>query len=136
MKKLQLVVGEDTSSTNNTNTEFELPEDISEEDENLLHSVLCALYAIKICCAYKIEVLAPQYFIIRGQISDDAFEVDMDDFHLIKSASPLRIERILVGKSAGQNEIIIKVLNSKQRVMLMDSSMLYVTTRKRKHCKI
>lgn len=119
--------------------EFELPDDISEDDEALLQGILCALYSIDICKGYKVDTatIPPHtFFLIRGQLSDETFEIEMDDLHLIKSANPLRIERIVVTRVEGRNELVIKVLNSKQRIMLTDSSMLYVTTRKRKHAKI
>ena len=89
---------------------FELPEDISEDDETLLHSILSAVSSLDLCIAYKIVVppLQPNIFLIKGQLPTDGFEVDMDQMHFIMSASPLRIEKIAV---AGPREAyLIKFL--------------------------
>ena len=139
MKTQSVKVEGDSSQQTKLQPDFELPEDISEDDEALLHSILCALYSLDICKGYKVDTsTAPPhtFFLIRGQLCNESFEVEMDDLHLIKSANPLRIEHIVVARAGGQNELVIKVLNSKQRIMLTDSSMLYVTTRKRKHARI
>jgi hypothetical protein len=113
---------------------FELPEDISEDDETLLHSILSAMSSLDLCIAYKIVVppLQPNIFLIKGQLPMDGFEVDMDQMHFIMSASPLRIEKIAVVKNADHPELIIRLVNSKQRVMLKETSTFYVSTRKRK----
>ena len=115
--------------------DFELPQDISEDNECLLSGILSALCSLDLCVAYKVVIppLQPTHFLIKGQLSNEEFEVDMDQMHFIQSASPLRIEGILVAKTADQHELIIRVLNSKQRVMLKDSSTFYyVSNRKRK----
>ena len=116
--------------------DFDLPQDISEDDECLLNGILSALCSLDLCAAYKVVILPPQqptHFLIKGQLSNEGFEVDMDQMHFIQSASPLRIEGILVAKTADQHELIIRVLNSKQRVMLKDSSTFYyVSNQKRK----
>ena len=117
--------------------EFELPENLSEDDEALLHGILCALCSTDLCTGYRVDTASAQNcFMIRGQLSAGNFELDLDDLHFIRSASPLRVERVLVARCGEQIELLIKVLNSKQRVMLTDASVFYVTTRKRKQAKI
>ncbi len=115
---------------------FELPEGISEDDECLLNGILSALCTLNLCAGYKVMIppSQPHLFVIKGQLPNETFEVEMDQMHLIMAASPLRIESILVAKTGEQQyELIIRALNSKQRVMLKESSTFYyVSGRKRK----
>jgi hypothetical protein len=116
--------------------EFELPEDVSEDDEVLLTSVLTALCALDVCTAYRVKHMKPHSFLIMGTLPDESFEVDLEDLQFLHKASPLRIERVVVARVGGANELVVKVLNSKQRIMLTDTSMFYVSTRKRKAGRI
>lgn len=118
--------------------EFELPEDISEDDEVLLTSILSVLCAVDTCTAYVVEhYVRGVSYLIRGTLQDENFEITIDDLHFIKTASPLRIEDVSVSRCAGCNQLLVKVLNSKQRVMIKeDSTFLLVCQRKRKACKL
>ena len=115
---------------------FELPDDISEDDENLLTSILSAMYAGDLCSSYKITV-TPTGFIIRGSLSstDDNFEIDLEDLQFITCVNPVRIERVALCNSSGKIELLIKVLNMKQRVMIT-SSCTFIANKKRKYTHI
>ena len=95
---------------------FELPADTSEDDRVLLHNLLTVLEASSPCRSYRVDVTATG-FRVRGALAVEAFEVDSDDLHVIASVSPLRVERVAVSRAAGQNELVVTVLNAKQRVM-------------------
>ena len=117
--------------------EFELPEDLSEDDEILLTSILTALCSLNLCSGYNVRVMPPNAFIIRGTLHGESFEVDMEDLQFIHTASPLRIQRILFARcNGGSSELVVKVLNSKQRIMLTDSTTFYVSNRRRKAGKV
>jgi hypothetical protein len=118
--------------------EFELPEDISEDDEMLLTSILSVLCSLDVCTAYSIQpCMQNTCFMIRGTLENETFEVGSDELHLIQMANPLRIERVAIGRCEGCNQLLVKVLNSKQRVMaLSDDSVFFVCSRKRKLAKI
>ena len=119
-----------------TKETFELPDDISEDDENLLTSILSAMYAGEICSSYKINVTATG-FIIRGSLSsiEDNFEIDSEDLQFITCVNPIRIERVAICNSSGKIELLIKVLNMKQRVMIT-SSCTFIANKKRKYTHI
>ena len=120
--------------------DFELPQDIGEEDEHLLTGILSVLCSTELCHGYKVQIMPPPHqnaFLIRGALHEDVFEVSLDDMHFIQNADPLRIEKIVVSRcGGGNNELVLKVLNSKQRVILTESSTFYVCRRKRKFSKI
>ena len=96
---------------------FELPPDTPEEDQVLLHNVLTAMQALQACRSYKVHVTQVG-FLVRGALHADSFELDAADMHLIASVCPLRVERVAVARVQGRNEIVVKVLNARQRVML------------------
>jgi len=121
---------------------FELPNEISEDDQILLSSILSVLCSLEICTAYKVQPIVSKAqgptafgsYLIRGSLDEDVFEVSMEEMHHIFSANRLRIEHIAVARCEGKNELLIKVLNSKQRVMLtnLHSSTFIVCNKKRK----
>ena len=114
---------------------FDLPEDISEEDELLLTGVLSAMYASEVCSSYKIHTI-PVGFLIRGTLlNEETFEIDLDDLQFITCVNPVRIERIAVCNSGGKIELVIKVLNSKQRVVIA-TSCTFTASKKRKYAQI
>lgn len=123
-------------STGTAENAFELPDDVSEDDELLLTNVLSAMYAGEICSSYKIHVI-PTGFLIRGSLlNQDNFEVELDDLHFITCVNPIRIERVALCKCGGGNtELVIKLLNSKQRVMIT-TSCTFTATKKRKYSQI
>ena len=126
-------VKEVSLSGSNSNIMFELPEDISEDDEVLLTNVLTAMYAGDICSSYKIHTI-PNGYLIRGSIlCEDNFEIELDDLQLITSVNPIRIERVAICKCGGGNtELVVKLLNCKQRVMIATST-TFTATKKRKY---
>jgi hypothetical protein len=116
--------------------DFELPEDISEDDEILLTGILAALCSLELCSGYQVQVAPPTAFVIRGTLHGEAFEVDMEDLQFIHTASPLRIQRIAVARCGAANELVVRVLNSKQRIMLTDATTFYVSSRRRRASRI
>jgi hypothetical protein len=114
---------------------FELPDDISEDDENLLTNILSAVYAGGICSSYKVHVITPG-FLIRGTLTnEEVFEIDLEDLKFIACANHIRIERIAICRCGGKTELVIKVLNSKQRVMVT-TECTFMAVKKRKYSQI
>jgi hypothetical protein len=122
-----------STNTNKANITFELPDDISDDDEVLLTNVLTAMYAGDFCSSYKIHT-TPNGYLIRGSISnDDSFEIELDDLQFITHVNPIRIERVAICKRGGGNaELVVKILNCKQRVMIATST-TFTATKKRKY---
>ncbi len=115
---------------------FDLPDDISEDDENLLSGILTAMYAGEVCSSYKILV-TPTGFIIRGSLTtDDNFEIDLDDLQFIVCVNPIRIERIAICNSGGKTELVIKILNMKQRIMVSTTVCNFIANKRRKYTQI
>ena len=121
-----------TSKKNSTDS-FDLPCDISEDDSNLLTSVLSAVHATEISSFYKV-IVTPTGYLIRGTLADD-FEIDSEDLAFFISVNPTRVERVAVCNSNGKNELVIKVLNMKQRVMVT-TSCSFIANKKRKYTSI
>jgi hypothetical protein len=114
---------------------FELPPDISEDDENLLTTALSALYAGEMCSSYKVLQTATG-FLIRGSLAnEDTFEIAHEDLQFITLANPIRIERVALCRSGGKTELVIKVLNSSQRVMVT-TACSFTATKKRKYSAV
>jgi hypothetical protein len=112
---------------------FDLPCDISEDDSNLLTSILSAVHATEISSFYKV-IVNPTGYLIRGTLADD-FEIDSEDLAFFISVNPTRVERVAVCNSNGKNELVIKVLNMKQRVMVT-TSCSFIANKKRKYTSI
>ncbi len=112
---------------------FELPDDISEDDENLLNTILSAISASEICSSYKIHVI-PTGFMIRGSLGVD-FEIDLEDLQFITTVNPIRIERVALCNSGVKTELVIKVLNMNQRIMIT-TSCTFIANKKRKYAHI
>ena len=124
------------TSTTNSKDIFELPNDISEDDEFLLTEILTAIYASELCSSYKVIELPPTGYLIKGTLlNEDNFEIDFEDLKFITCVNPIRIERIALCRSGGKHELVFKVLNTKQRVMVTTSS-TFMATKKRKYTQI
>lgn len=124
-----------TTTTTSVAAVFELPPDISEDDENLLTTVLSALYAGEMCSSYKVLQTATG-FLIRGSLAnEDTFEIAHEDLQFITLANPIRIERVALCRSGGKTELVIKVLNSSQRVMVT-TACSFTATKKRKYSDV
>ena len=109
---------------------YELPPDTSEDDSALLHNVLTAMRGTERCEKYKVEVIQCG-FLVRGTLPSEVFELDADDLSFISAVSPLRVEKVTVARAGNRNEVVVKVLNSKQRVMI-DTSATFIACKKRK----
>ena len=140
---MQPALAVQVSNNNNSNNkrkckgEFELPEDITEDDEVLLTSILSVLCSLDVCSGYNVETCKQATgFIIRGTMQEENFEIGLEDLHFIYTANPLRIEHVAVSRCGGNNELLVKVLNSKQRVMMTEDSVFFVCNRKRKMAKV
>lgn len=118
-------------------SEFELPEGVNEDDELLLTNVLSALCALDVCETYNIQSIQQNTaFMIRGKLPEENFEIGLDDLRLIHMANTLRVEYVGVSRCGGNNELLVKVLNTKQRVMITEDTTFFVCNRKRKISKI
>ena len=113
-----------------TKAEYELPDGISEDDAMLLHNILTAMRAGSVCLSYRVDVI-PTGFLIRGALQSDNFEIESDDIFLIGGVSPLRIERIAVARAGGLNELVVKVLDAKQKVTIIGSATFTVSKRRK-----
>jgi hypothetical protein len=112
---------------------YELPEHIrGEDDRALLHNVLAAMSGAASCKSYKIDVVTTG-FVLRGRLDTEVFELDSQDLFLILSISPLKIDRVSVARVAGHTELVVRVLNSRQRIMA--ERVLTVTATKRHRSK-
>jgi len=117
--------------------EFEMPEDVSEDDELLLTSVLSVLCSLDICCAYSVQHTQQNTaFMIKGVLQEDSFEIGLDDLRFIHMVNPLRIEYVGVSRCGGTNELLVRVLNTKQRIMITEDTAFFICSRRRKMAKI
>ena len=132
-----LRLGDMASNKNKTDSvdTFDLPDDISEDDANLLNTILSAIHATEICSSYKIKVIQNGYMIRGSLASEDDFEIELDDLNFISCANHIRIERIALCKCSGKTEMVIKMLNMKQRVMV-STSCSFIANKKRKYTSI
>jgi hypothetical protein len=117
----------------------QIPSTIPEEDTTLLENVLTALRSLSTgntptCSKYKIDV-APTCYVVRAILPSSAehFEIHLDDLLFIQSVGPARIEHVAITKRPPSNtlELIVRVLDCKQRIMVA-SSVSFHATRKRK----
>jgi hypothetical protein len=116
---------------------FELP-NIEEDDIILVENILKAMQSLgpegsPICVRYKVKVITTGYILRAFLPSSDVYEIDLDDLLFIKSISPSRIDSVCIARVAAQcsSELIVKVLDHKQRIMVTRSTS-FSATRKRK----
>ena len=125
------------SASSHQEESFELP-DIEEDDIILVKNVLKAMQSLgpedsPICVKYKVKVIATGYILRAFLPAVDVYEIDLDDLLFIKSISPSRIDSVCIARPATQSssELIVKVLDHKQRIMVTRSTS-FSATRKRK----
>ena len=126
-----------TTTTGTQRKEFELPV-IPEEDVVLVQNILEAMQSLgsedmPICEKYNVKTIDNGYFLRAVFPAEDVFELEFDDLLFIKSVSPSRIESICIARTHSQGlvELVVKVLDHKQRIMITKSTS-FSATRKRK----
>ena len=126
------------SRTTNQESTFELP-NIEEDDIILVENVLKALQSLgpkdsPICVKYKVNAIDDAGYILISAFlpATDVFEIDLDDLLFIKSISTSRVDSVCIARVATQGscEVIVKVLDSKQRIMVTRTTS-FSATRKR-----
>jgi hypothetical protein len=133
----------DASANNNTKqaqdlrSKFDLP-NIAEDDIVLVENILNAVHSLgtedsPLCVKYKVKVITSGYILSAFLPPIDVFEVDLDDLLFVKSISPSRIDSVCIARTAaqGSTELIVKILDHKQRIMITRST-TFSATRKRK----
>ena len=112
---------------------FDLPATVLEEDVPVLQNLLTALHGMDpLVERYKVELVATGY-LVRAALSP-AFELGLDDLLYLQSISPARIERVALARAAGGQplELLVRVLDAKQRVMITSTVAFFNATRKRR----
>jgi hypothetical protein len=118
--------------------DFELPSNTPDEDIIVLNNLLTALMNIgkehKTCITsgYKVDFIDVGYLLRVVLPATDIFEFSLEELLWIKGVNPARVDRVNVCRSAtgGPCEIVVKVLNSKQRLMTV-SNLSFVGIHKR-----
>jgi hypothetical protein len=117
---------------------FELPSNIADDDIVLVENILSAVQSLgtedsPLCVKYKVKVVANGYILGACLPSADVFEIDLDDLLFVKSISPSRIDSVCIAKNTaqGSTELLVKILDHKQRIMITRSTS-FSATRKRK----
>ncbi len=108
----------------------------------LLQNVLVALQSLGIdsataqplCQMYKVENTNTGYLIHAAMPATDLFEITHDDVLFLKSISPARMDGVGFGRcvQGGGCELLIRVLDSKQRIMVTSTVTFFSVARKRK----
>lgn len=118
---------------------FEIPVDTPEEDIISINNVLTALMNIggpqnQVACAYKIKPIKTGYLLRAVLPPSDIFEFSLEDLLFLHSVSPARVERVNVARSqsGGPIEIVVKIINSKQPIMVVSTLHFATATHKRK----
>jgi hypothetical protein len=118
---------------------LDIPPSIPEEDSVLLENVLTAVKSLKtgstpICAKYKIDI-TPTGYLVHAPLpsSSEHFEVHLDDMLFIQSISPARIEHVAVSRRPPNSiELVVRILDCKQRILVTSSVCFSNATRKRK----
>ena len=123
---------------------FELPMHTPEEDIISINNVLTALmnlgappteHATSSCAvSYNIKTIETGYLLRAVLPATDIFEFSLEDLLFLHSVSPARVERVNIARSqnCGPCEIVVKLLNSKQRIMTVSTLQFATATHKRK----
>ena len=130
-----------------TESAYELPATVLEDDVLLLQNVLTALHSLgcvagdtaaggAICVRYKVEPLLTGeggYMVRGGLPTADIFELTLEDQLFLQGVSPARIASVALGRAApnGPIEVFIRVLDARQRVMVQSTTCFHRATRKR-----
>jgi hypothetical protein len=108
-----------------------LLEDVAEEDRQLLENVLAVLRDNTVCTSWKVEVGTEGWYVVRGLLPGEVFEVDAEDLHNVRSVSPGRVVRVCVSRGCGRSEVVVRVLNAKQPVLVSESRVIVSVKRQR-----
>jgi hypothetical protein len=118
---------------------FEIPADTPEEDIISINNVLTALMNIgapqnAVACAYKVKTIKSGYLLRAVLPESDIFEFSLEDLLFLHSVSPARVERVNIvrSQSGGPSEIVVKIINSKQPIMVVSTLHFAIATHKRK----
>jgi len=130
-----------THNNNNNNQnvdgDFELPVHMPEEDIIVVRNILIGLQSLgtddklsPLCVSYRVDSSFAGYYLLRAVLpSSNLFELELEDMLFIQSINPARIERVAITRSviSGPCELIIKVLDCKQRVMVVSLTNFFAT---------
>jgi hypothetical protein len=119
---------------------FELPINTPDEDIISINNVLTALMNIgsqneeKCAVCYNVKPIETGYLLRAVLPNTDIFEFGLEDLLLLHSVAPARVEKINIARShsAGPCEIIVKMLDSKQKMMTVSTIQFAAATHKRK----
>eukprot|EP00961_Rhodomonas_salina_P204158 2755036-Rhodomonas_salina.3 len=100
-----------------------LLEEVSEEDrplvQNTIYAVLACKHPERLCTSWNV-VCAKTHYIVNTILPAGDFDISLSDLELINSLSPLRITNIAVVSESGKCKLVVKILNSRQRVQLSE----------------
>jgi hypothetical protein len=119
--------------------DFELPPGTPDEDTIVITNILAALMHIgkehKTCLTtgYKVETINVGYLLRALLPTTDTFEFSLEDLLLLHALNPARVDGVNVCRSSsgGQCEIVVKVLNAKQKIMTV-STLHFAASKKRR----
>ena len=109
------------------------------EDTLLVQNVLDAMKSLTasgsstpMCSKYKIDLTPTGYLVHATLPATEHFEIHLDDFLFLQSVSPSRIEHVGVARRPPMLELVVRVLDFKQRIIITSSVSFSNATRKRK----
>ena len=122
---------------------LDIPSSVPADDTLLLQNILTAMQSLctgstPTCSKYKIDII-PTGYLVRATLpsSSEHFEIHLDDFLFIQSVSPSRVEHVAVARRPPScMELVVRVLDFKQRVLVTSSVSFSRATRKRKWLSI
>ena len=131
---------------------FALPPSVPQDDVPILENVLTALQSLgtdsgsasgaavskPLFARYKVELVTTGYLLRAALPQGDLFELSHDDLLYLQSISPARIDSIAIGRSTagGPCELLVRILNGTQRLMVTSTVAFFSATRKRKFQKL
>ena len=118
---------------------YAIPITVPTQDIPLLENVLIAMQSLTTgstptCSKYKIDI-APTGYLVHATLpsSSEHFEIHLDDLLFLQSISPARVEHVAIGRRPPNSmELIVRVLDFKQRILVTSSVAFSKATRKRK----
>ncbi len=109
----------------------------------VLQNILTALQSLgrssvdgkPVCTRYKVDTIPTGYMLRAALPNSDPFEISDEDMLFLKGINPARIDGISVGRSSsgasGHTELYVRILDSKQRIMITSTVLFYSAARKR-----
>ena len=114
-------------------------DNIPPEDTLLVQNIVSAMQSLQTgstptCSKYKIEITPIGYLVHATLPSSEHFEIHLDDFLFLQSVSPSRIEHVAIARRPpnAMPELIVHILDFKQRILVTSSVSFSKATRKRK----